>query len=68
MADDTEKKPPLPQREVEVPDYRGYEVDPRTGLALDPFKLRDKRNARTNPPSNSRGILDDRADEFWGLE
>ena len=67
MADDTEKKPPLPKYEVEVPDSRGYAVDPRTGLALDPYYTRNPKNAkRTNPRGDGLARLD--PDAPWGLE
>lgn len=49
-----------------VDNYRGYAVDPKTGLALDPFKLRDRRNAKTNPSGNHIARLN--PDAPWGCD
>jgi hypothetical protein len=64
--DDPKTKRPQPgPYDVCVDNYRGYAVDPLTGLALNPFKCRDPRNAkRTNP--KPKGGLD--PDAPWGCD
>ena len=66
MADDDTFKRADPHEPC-VPDYRGPQCDPATGRILDPFKLRDKRNAHTNPKSKG-GLDHDASDRFFGID
>jgi hypothetical protein len=66
MADSESKRPMLGPHDVCVDNYRGVPVDPATGLPLDPFKTRDRRNARTNPAPGTHQADD--PDAPWGMD
>ncbi len=65
MTDSKSKRPQPGPHDPCVDNYRGYAVDPLTGLALDPFKLRDRRNARTNPKQDTARLDPDAP---WGCD
>ena len=65
MSDEIKRQPG--PHDVCVPDYRGVPVDPRTGLALDPFKCRDPRNAKRTNPRRQSTLDSDAGEKFWGL-
>lgn len=60
------KRPAPGKYDVVDPNYRGYAVDPTTGQPLDPFRLRDRRNAKSNPKPGTHQAPD--PDAPWGCD